>query len=117
MKSISIIPFYRKSKEHILPVSIDSFGKGKEAEYHLLSTYVQSAVLYSLIVLSLKSSSESGLILLQVLLILSGNSQIQVCPTLKPFSFHYTFTKSQNDHSNSPNLNFSSKTKQINKSS
>lgn len=114
MKSISIIPFYRKSKEHILPVSIDSFGKGKEAEYHLLSTYVQSAVLYSLIVLSLKSSSESGLILLQVLL--SGNSQIQVCPTLKPFSFHHTFTKSQNDHSNSPNLNFSSKTKQINKS-
>lgn len=113
MKSTSIILFYGKSKEHVLPVSIDSFGKGKEAEYHLLSTYVQS-VLYSLIVLSLKSSSESGLILLQVLL--SGNSQIQVCPTLKPFSFHHTFTKSQNDHSNSPNLNFSSKTKQINKS-
>lgn len=69
MKSISIIPFYGKSKTHILPASVDSFGKGKEPKYHLLSTFVQSAVLYALIVFSPKSSSESGLILLQVLLL------------------------------------------------
>ena len=33
MKSISITLFYRKSKEHIVPVSEDSFRKEKEAKY------------------------------------------------------------------------------------
>lgn len=79
MKSISITPFYGKSKEHVplsidsflssgrvLPLSVDSFRKGKEAKYHLLSIYVQSAVavLHALIILSPKSSSEVGLMFL-----------------------------------------------------
>lgn len=39
MKSIRKNPFYGESKEHILPVTLILLGK--EAKYHLLSTYVQ----------------------------------------------------------------------------
>ena len=63
MKSISITPFYRKSKENILPTSEDSFRKGKEAKYRLLSTYVHRAVEHTLITVSLISSCKANLIL------------------------------------------------------
>lgn len=70
MKSISITSFYRKSKEHILPISEGSFRKGKgkkkgkEKKYHLLSIHVHSAVLHALITVFLIWSYKVSLSLL-----------------------------------------------------